>query len=130
MLVSAKFEYQRGLLSRLADWFFGPYTPLTLTSGEEAKSSLAWESFAANKMYPEKSEGETSIPLVSRGAMTQATSYRGRLRQPSAPPPQSPSSLRVTFISANISRDSYCLKMHSMDHALGPPGMQSTLPSS
>ena len=77
---------------------------------EEAKSSLAWESFAANKMNPEKSEGETRIPWSLEGAVPQATSSREQTQitiSTSLPPVTFQP--RVTFIRADISQDSYCL---------------------
>lgn len=121
MLVSAKFEYQRGLLSRLADWFFGPYTPLTLTSGRKPRAVWPGSHLLANKMYPEKSEGWNQHSPVSRGSndsghlLQGADSDNHQLLLP--PVTFQP---RVTFISANISQDSYCLKMHSMDHTGSP----------
>ena len=72
-------------------------------------------------MYPEKSEGETSIPQSLEGAMTQATSYREQTQTTiSSSLPAVTFQPRVTFISANISQNSYCLKMHSMDHTGSP----------
>ena len=64
MLLSAEFKYQRGLPSRLADWVLWSLHTIDTDVREEAKSSLAWKSFAANEMNPEKSEGETSLPSL------------------------------------------------------------------
>lgn len=106
MLVSAEFKYQRGLPSRLADWCFGPYTPLTLTSGRKPRA--VWP--GSHLLWNQPSQS-------LEGAVPQATSSREQTQTTisSSVPPVTPQP-RVASISANISQDSCSLTMHSMDH--------------
>ena len=128
-LVSAKFKYQRGLTSRLADLFFHPYTPLTLTS-KESREQSGLGVICCKWINPEKVEGETCIP-----PMPQATVLRwpGSGKHQLLPPPVTLQPL-VKFISADISHNLTFLKCIWHTHSLpwtirGPPGTQSTFPS-